>query len=184
MKSAPDSNEPIHAWLWQNEELADVAFDIVYPVSVAPTQLPSPGPFPLPRQSVQGEANGVQPSNLSIASTAHTPMAAGQDSSSTTTKTYLLHSQVVSSSSAFLRASLTSGVGSAKRKRDSTSDACRWHLRAEMGAEDAGAVEAVLKYLYTQELEDDTPGPELLRIMQVSISGPASIASFPAQKIH
>lgn len=73
----PDSNEPIPAWLWPHEELADVASDIVYPVAVAPTQLLSPGPKAAPmaqRQSSQGDANGVQPSGLHTASTAHTPV--------------------------------------------------------------------------------------------------------------
>lgn len=85
------------------------------------------------------------------------------------TRRYLLHSQVISSNSAFLRASLTTAVGAAKRKRGSEDDVCRWKIHVEMEREDAAAVEAVLQCFYKQKLDDTTHGSDLLSVMKVSV---------------
>lgn len=87
-----------------------------------------------------------------------------------------MHSQVISSYSGFLRVSMTSAAGSAKRTRNSLDDPCKWQLQARMDAGDVTAVEAVFKHLYTSSLSGDLTGHQLLRIMRVSfLSGSSPI---------
>lgn len=172
MKATPGSNEPCaYAWLWEDRGLADVALDVVFPAVEDARQLPSQAQAPMSKKNKRKNNKAKKAAHDSTASMTDTPEDTEQDSSSTT-KRYWLHSQVLSSNSAFFRASLTSAVGLDRRQQDSQDEACtascRWLLRAEMDLEDAGAVEAVLRFLYTQELGDDTPGSELLRIMQVN----------------
>lgn len=150
MAAVSSSDPSLNTWLWQNTELADVSFIINFASTLDPVRSPTTEQDPQPTSS-----------NLSLAQASS---AAAQPSVHTK---YLLHSQVISSSSAFLRASLTSSVGAAKRKQDGEEDACRWQLHADMDAGDAAAVEAVLRYMYTQQLIEGTPGVELLKIMQV-----------------
>lgn len=166
MASTSNGDSSPNTWLWQNPELADVSFSIVFTSQESCSSTAT-------HQTAQRKQPPRKAAKISPLSPTHPTSSKPQDPVAPVpaSKQYMLHSQVISSGSAYLRASLISSVGAAKRKRDSNQDACRWHIHAEMDAGDAGAVEAVLRYLYTLRLAEGTTGPELLKIMQVVTGG-------------
>ncbi|MEW5315867.1 MAG: hypothetical protein WDW38_007268 [Sanguina aurantia] len=90
-----------------------------------------------------------------------------QAASASSYRVLLLHSQVISSNSAFFRACLTSPVGAGNRQRGSSTDALgRWQLRTEINEEDADAAEAVLRFFYQQQLAEGSSGLDLLKILK------------------
>lgn len=155
-------NEAPYAWLWQDLKLADVSFEITFgaPQHLVVAALPS-----VDKATATASASPHRDSHSDAASSAvETNDVAAHPCS---TKVYHLHSQVISSNSAFMRASLTSECGSAKRKRDSENDSFKWHLSARLEAQEAGVVEDVLRFFYTQELDNASTGLDLLMIMKV-----------------
>lgn len=89
-------------------------------------------------------------------------------SSGSFSKMYHLHGGFLACTSASFYASLATDEGDPSfQKAPSVSDR-RWHLRAEMCAEDADAVEAVLLSLYQQpEFDKAASSDLLLRIIKV-----------------
>lgn len=161
--SNPDNSR--NTWLWQNPELADVSFSVVFTTSQESSSSLSAEHQPQRKQPPRKAAKGAPAGPAD--STSSRPTDCATPGHTSNTRKYLLHSQVISSGSAFLRASLTSSVGAAKRKRDIEEDACRWHLHAVMDAQFDKAVDAVLQHMYTQQLDKGILGTELLNIMQV-----------------
>lgn len=172
------------AWLWMNEQLADVLLtvsfsaatdsqeacglsstnpnqaltSIVQPSTVPTTAVIASEPKPDGgRKKGQGASGKVSSNDNSNVSTSAVPC----------TKEYNLHSQLLSSTSAFFRASLTTEVGGPSKKARKAGT-CRWQLQVSMSLEEADAIEAVLFSLYKpQEYGDDTSSDLLLRIMKV-----------------
>lgn len=168
MENRFHQEEATYAWLWRNQELADVSLEIVLTTAHAPNILCLEGT--LRSESDSRTSSPADPHlALNTAGTAadQRPSAYEVITYPSRTKTFVLHSQVIGSNSAVLRASLASAMGSAKRKRASEDEPCRWPLHARMDAEDADAVEAVLEYFYTHQIERDILGSELVGMMKV-----------------
>lgn len=174
--SNSESDVPPYAWLWQNEQLSDVTLHVVFaepgqPVEDLKKCADAEDQSTEAPAAARSAEQGAEPTVTAAAPASGVKAANPPPAVTVSTKKYMLHSQLVSSNSAFLRASLTSAVGSAKRKRDGDDGVCRWQIHVGMEVGDEDAVEAVLLFLYKQQLPDDTPGAVLLKIMKVGGSG-------------
>lgn len=168
VESRVHQEEATYAWLWRNQELADVSLEIIFTTAHAPNILCLEGTLGLESDSPASSAADPHLVQNTIGTAADKSSSACEVIAyPARAKTYVLHSQVIGSNSAVLRASLALAMGSAKRRRVSEDEPCRWPLHAQMDLEDADAVEAVLEYFYTHQIEHDILGSELVGMMKV-----------------
>lgn len=135
--SNSESDVPPYAWLWQNEQLSDVTLHVVFaepgqPVEDLKKCADAEDQSTEAPAAARSAEQGAEPTVTAAAPASGVKAANPPPAVTVSTKKYMLHSQVVSSNSAFLRASLTSAVGSAKRKRDGDDGVCRWQIHAGM----------------------------------------------------
>lgn len=175
------SNESPNAWLWQDLQLADVSLEIVFIThatasdsSDADTEAEDLSTDATDvsdidiEYSTDASSNSVTVDHSAAidtdASVSHTRQATSGCSS---TKTFVLHSQVLGSNSSFFRTMLTSHLGSKKRKLDTESGVRRLQMNAQVDAENAHTVEVLLEYFYKHTLSEALSGADLLKLMQV-----------------